>query len=276
MMPPSDFHEDSRTLAGLTEHYRDQMGPPTSTELDRGRDTFLARVNASKTRRRGWGRWSLVGITAALSTLLALAVTSVLGKPSPTQPPPALSYRIEGGSVLEDGSLRESGQAGMNVLFNEGSRFMLTPGTRGRIRVVDRQGARVAIEQGTASFRVAHNAQRRWTVEAGPFRVTVTGTVFTVSWDSLREQFDLRILQGQVVVSSPASAGEIALRAGQRLAVSLAKMKTVITEESSEPGSAEPAGATPTVAPAFPDVKPPSPTARSNGSSLGVRANVAP
>jgi len=127
--------------------------------------------------------------------------------------------------------LRESGHVGMNINFNEGSRVALTTGTRGRIREVDKHGARVAIEHGTATFEVTPGSGRRWLVEVGPFLVTVKGTVFTVSWDPLREQFDLRLQRGRVDVSGPASAGEIALRAGQRLTVNLVQAKTVITED---------------------------------------------
>jgi TolA-binding protein len=125
----------------------------------------------------------------------------------------------------------------MEVRFNEGSRFALTAGTRGQIRSVDRDGARVAIERGTASFQVTRSGSRRWLVDAGPFLVTVKGTTFTVSWDPLSEQFDLRMRHGSVVVSGPVSAGEIALRAGQRLVVNLARTETMITEEEPEPGS---------------------------------------
>ncbi len=125
----------------------------------------------------------------------------------------------------------------MKVLFNEGSRFALTAGTRGQIRSVDREGARVAIERGTASFQVTRSSSRRWLVDVGPFLVTVKGTVFTVSWDPSSEQFELRLRHGSVVVSGPVSAGEIALRAGQRLVVNLARTETMITEEEPEPAS---------------------------------------
>ena len=90
--------------------------------------------------------------------------------------------------------LRESGHAGIKVLFNEGSMVALKPGTRGRLRAVNKEGALVNIEHGTASFQVTPNNSRRWLVDVGPFLVTVKGTVFTVSWDPLREQFELGLL----------------------------------------------------------------------------------
>jgi TolA-binding protein len=147
---------------------------------------------------------------------------------------PAPAYRIEGGSVLEGGYLRESGPAGIKLFFNEGSKFELHPGTRARIRSLDDEGARVAVEHGTVSFQVAPGVHRRWLIEVGPFVVTVTGTVFTVSWDVSNERFELRLRHGRVVVSGPVSGGDIALRAGQRLRVNLPKAETLITEDEPE------------------------------------------
>jgi hypothetical protein len=271
MTTTSDEPEDSRTLTGLTALYRDTLGPPTPSELDRGYDAFVARVAAGKTYRRGVVRWSLVGATAALGILVALHLAQV--SPKPARPAPPLAYQIDGGSVIEGGYLREAGHTGMTVRFNEGSSFALTPGTRGRIQAVDQEGARVAIEHGTADFQVTPSSSRRWLVDVGPFLVTVKGTVFTVSWHPLHEQFELRLRQGSVVVNGPVSAGEIALRAGQRLVVNLAKVETVITEDTPEPASTGPTDTPdPPLAPAAraPDLpaanKPgPAPAPRSGG-----------
>jgi ferric-dicitrate binding protein FerR (iron transport regulator) len=84
--------------------------------------------------------------------------------------------------LLEGGYLSKSGRAGVTVIFSEGSTFALMPGARGRLRSVDADGARLALEHGTAALRVTPNRERRWLVEAGPFLVTVKGTAFTVSW----------------------------------------------------------------------------------------------
>jgi hypothetical protein len=108
-----------------------------------------------------------------------------------------------------------------------------------------------------------HKSNRRWLVDVGPFLVTVTGTVFTVSWNPLSEELDLRLREGGVVVRGPVSAGEIALRAGQRLVANLAKAETVITEETPEQASGEPPSALPAPAvtrperqPSVPDLSP--------------------
>jgi len=222
---------DSKALARLTDLYRESAEPSTPAEIERGFHSMRARVDSVRARETGRVRWPMLVAATAMCALVALLVSSVVRRRLPAAELPTLAYQIDGGRVLDGGYLRESGHVGMNINFNEGSRVALTTGTRGRIREVDKHGARVAIEHGTATFEVTPGSGRRWLVEVGPFLVTVKGTVFTVSWDPLREQFDLRLQRGRVDVSGPASAGEIALRAGQRLTVNLVQAKTVITED---------------------------------------------
>ena len=137
MTTTSDEPTDSPALASLTELGRDGVERPTRAELDQGLNALYARIAAGRVRRRGLVRWSLIGAAAVLSTLVALQVASLSRRRLSAPEPPALAYRIEGGSVLEGGYLRESGHAGIKLLFNEGSRFVLMPGTRGRLRAVN-------------------------------------------------------------------------------------------------------------------------------------------
>ena len=182
-------------------------------------------------------RWSLVGTLALTSAVAVVAVvrSGRTGVPA-TSELPALTYRVEGGSLADGGYLRESGPGGIKVFFAEGTEFILKPGTRSRLRAVDASGARIAIEHGAASFLVtpAPASERRWQVDVGPFLVTVKGTVFTVSWDVATETFELNLRHGRVTVSGPVTGGEIALRAGQRLLVDLLQGETVISEQKPE------------------------------------------
>src|SRR4029077_19576019 len=109
--------------------------------------------------------------------------------------------------------------------------FALMAGTRGRLRSVASDGAHLAIEDGSASLAITQSRTHRWLVEAGPFLVTVKGTVFSVSWDAASERFELRLRHGRVVVSGPVVNGGVSLEAGQRLVVSLRRAETVITAE---------------------------------------------
>ena len=235
-----DDPEDSPGLAALTELGRDAVEPHTRAELDAGFRALGRRVTAARARRRALAAATMLGAAAAC-VALALQVAGVRGRHAPAPEPPLVVTRIEGGDLLEGGYLSKSGRAGVTVIFSEGSTFALMPGARGRLRSVDADGARLALEHGTAAFRVTPNRERRWLVEAGPFLVTVKGTVFTVSWDPASERFELVLQHGRVVVSGP--AGDIALRAGQHLVVSLPQAETVITAEP--PAFAPGAGAEP-------------------------------
>ena len=126
-------------------------------------------------------------MSAAIAAVVVVRSRSTRGP----APQPALAYRIEGGSLVDGGYLRESGGAGIRLFFAEGTEFVLMPGTRSRLRAVDAAGARIAIEHGTASFQVTPSSDHRWQVDVGPFLVTVKGTVFTVSWDAEAERFEL-------------------------------------------------------------------------------------
>jgi hypothetical protein len=227
-----------RALSALTELARGTARPPTTAELDSGLDALRVRGDGGRAPRRAprfWLSLSLVGMLAATSAVVAVSVVRSGRAPWPA-PAAALTYRIEGGSLIEGGYLRESGRDGIKLSFAEGTEFILTPGTRSRLRAVDASGARIAIEHGTASFQVtpAPAGDRRWQVDVGPFLVTVKGTVFTVSWDAAAEKLELKLRHGRVTVSGPVTGGEIALRAGQRLLIDLPHGETVISEPKPE------------------------------------------
>jgi TolA-binding protein len=228
-MPRSE-PTDSPSLVALTKLLRGVGKRPPALELDRGLHALRARIAVRRARDRGisW-RWSVAA--AALLGLALVGIGSFVRHRSNDPEPDVAVNRIEGGTLLAGGYLSESGGAGIKLFFNEGSEFALASGTRGRLRAVAAQGAELAIEHGTASFRIKKSHARRWLVAAGPFLVTVKGTDFTVVWDPSSEQFELRLRTGSVSVSGPVVGNDFALRAGQRLSVSLPKAETVISEE---------------------------------------------
>jgi TolA-binding protein len=222
---------DSKTAAALeslVELGRELVSEPDRADLDAGLSVVRARLDAARARRKLVGRFSVV------AALVVLPLAWSFAERVSWQESAALTYEIEGGSVLDGGYLRESGHEGMTLSFNEGTRFVFTPGTRGRLRSVDSEGARVGIENGSASFEVVPASGRHWEVEVGPFVVTVKGTAFTVSWDPEHEQFELLLRRGRVVVSGPVSGGDLTLSGGQRLVVSLPKAQTLITQAASD------------------------------------------
>jgi hypothetical protein len=249
---------DTSSLAILTELARDarkKLPLPTPAELDTKWAVVSTQIDLQRARRTTLVRLSMAGMVA--TAVVAAWGLPRLGRfPGRATGQAALSYNVEGGTVVDGGYLRESGSDAIKLRFIEGTEFVLVPGTRARLRTVNSSGARIAIEHGTASFQVTPRTEARWQVDVGPFLVTVKGTVFTVSWDAVSERFDLRLRHGEVSVTGPISAGELSVKAGQRLVVNLRKKQTLITVEDDGEGQGRVGApssdtATPTEASAF-------------------------
>lgn len=252
-------------LAALSAMARGATKPPTAAELDRGLGSLRARL-ASEGGRGGVNIRRVAYATAVLACVVAAAVVGLrlTRQPGVTERPVAVA-RIEGAQLLEGGYLSEVGHAGVKLEFNEGSRFVLTSGTRGRLRAVTADGARFALDHGTVAVRITRNPQRRWWVEAGPFVVAVRGTDFTVVWEPASERLAVQLRDGHVAISGPVIGEELLLRPGQNLTVNLAKSETIITQarpgEAPEP-SASPAPPLPSAAMAAPGAASSAPAAR--------------
>ena len=231
MTPQCGELKENGALTALVDLAKSSVQPATPVQLSRGLQEISSRLEGRRHRRR-WVFRSSFALATAACLLVGIAVYSRSRPGSIART--ALAYQIEGGTVIDGGYLHESGSAGMKLFFAEGTEFILMPGTRGRLRTVDSQGARIAIEQGAASFQVTPRQDARWLVDVGPFLVKVKGTVFAVSWDAAAERFELRLSHGRVAVTGPVSGGEIEMRAGQRLVVDLRKADTLITEQKPE------------------------------------------
>ena len=243
--------EVSPALGAVTDLIQEQVQPPTAAELNEGLRALFHRIEETEgqgqrdLRDRGGSRWSWrrAFVVACGATIVAAAVAvlvvKTVGTSSLSTRASELAYSVEGGSVVAGGYLRQVGRGGVKLSFNEGSQLALMPGARGRLLSVNAGGARMAVEQGTASFRITPSAHHLWLVDVGPFLVTVKGTVFTVSWDAGSERFELRLRRGRVAVSGPISGGDLELRAGQRVVVNLPRAETLITEDAGEDGATD-------------------------------------
>jgi len=71
-------------------------------------------------------------------------------------------------------------------------------------------------------------AGRRWTIEAGPYRVRVVGTIFSVDWDPTAGRLDVEVERGKVEVVGPRGGSPIPVDAGHRLRASLPDATAVL------------------------------------------------
>jgi ferric-dicitrate binding protein FerR (iron transport regulator) len=164
--------------------------------------TALARRRALPPQRRAW----LLAAAAVAAVALIVALL---------RPRPDLGYALLGGRI-DGGYVQTSGKgADATLRFSEGSEVVLEAGSRARIAELTPRGAHLILEGGAARLSVSHLPRADWSVQAGPFRVDVIGTVFDVRWSG--EVLEVRLHTGAVVVRGPIAAGEITLQAGQQL-----------------------------------------------------------
>ena len=150
--------------------------------------------------------------------------------------------------VLDDDSRIElSGEARLQVLANEGTRFA------------------TLLQTGSARFDVRPGGPRRWEIETSLASVEVVGTAFTVS---VRDhQLEVQVERGVVLVHGEQVTGRVVrLTAGERLVVAAPVVSAVV------PSPSPPPVLPPPVAPPPP---PPPPPPRRLASSAPVPTVVA-
>lgn len=220
--------DDQAKLGRLAALARD--GIPAEVDPahdDAERDRLVAAITRGEASRRplggllgGRGATGAVGgrvrWAAALAAAATLAITTVV-----LWPAPRLGYAVEGAGVAEGGYVRAPDAVEARVRFSDGSSVELAAGASMRLAEVTSSGARVLLEDGRAALRITPRPEARWTVEAGPFAVLVTGTQFDVAWERGEETLRVELQEGSVTVRGPMAPDGLPLRAGQRLVARL-------------------------------------------------------
>jgi TolA-binding protein len=173
-------------------------------------------------------RWSW-----ALGALAAGAAATYLATSAMRPPSDVVSFRVEGGTVSDSGYIRQN-DGPTAVHFSEGTEFALSPGSRARVTNLDAHGARVLLESGKARVHVTPRPRARWSVDAGPYTIRVTGTAFDVAWAGGDEVLDLALHNGSVVVTGPLAAQGLVMEPGQHL---VANVKAGVIRLDRPPGS---------------------------------------
>jgi transmembrane sensor len=165
--------------------------------------------------------WRLWGGVATAATLAAAAFFLFLVP----LPGPTLAFQVGPSEEGLPGARARPGVVGESVVapvherlpvhFSDGSLVRLEPDARARIVEVASNGSRVVLERGVAYASVVHRGDTRWSVQAGPFEVHVTGTQFDVAWDPPRKLFTITLLEGRVVVSGCAMDQPRTVTAGE-------------------------------------------------------------
>jgi ferric-dicitrate binding protein FerR (iron transport regulator) len=135
--------------------------------------------------------------------------------------PGAISYAVAGvGEGAVGAALVAPAAAPLELQFSDGSAVTLPPRAAAHVDALDRNGATVAIEEGTLEVSVIHRAHTRWQVQAGGYRIQVTGTRFAAGWDRKTRALTVTMHEGSVLVSGPGLAEPVRVVTGQRLRAS--------------------------------------------------------
>ena len=189
----------------------------TSLPAHSGEREFVRRLATFRHARRHRKRIA-VGLTIAATLVAGLARLRFRREASV---PPALSYRVDNQEPPAGGYILVPETADSLLAFSDGSTVKMAARTRGRIVEVNHRGATVALDNGKVSVDIVPRPHAHWSFEAGPFRINVHGTAFTVAWNPTDAVFEVRLLRGAISVASPLAVPEIEMHAGQSLRANL-------------------------------------------------------
>lgn len=216
---------DERLFAALREALSQRAPQLDEARVRQGVLNGLVRKNSARSRVTTF-RLAFAGIAMAAT----LAVVVGLRGPSAT------TFRVaeQGGQV---GKVLDAPRSQpLAVVFSEGTRVSLGAGSRGRVRELKPNGARIDLERGSVAADVVHRADADWTFTAGPFEVYVLGTELDVSWEPGTGQFQLKVARGAVRVRGPVIQGGQEVRAGQVCHVDLQRKVMELGQESLDGG----------------------------------------
>lgn len=142
----------------------------------------------------------------AFAAVAAVAVVVWGGRFTADAP---LSYRV-GSSESRGGQLVQTQQSPVELTFSDGSVVTVEPSTTARVSETTHRGARFRLSSGKMGFKVVPSEGRgEWLVDAGPFQVRVTGTVFTVEWHEAERSLRVDVTRGHVVVEGSGQRREL-------------------------------------------------------------------
>jgi hypothetical protein len=189
----------------------------TCLPANSGDREFVRRLATFRQARRHRKRIA-VGLTIAATLVAGLTRLRLRREASVL---PVLSYRVNNQEPPAGGYILVPETADSLLAFSDGSSVKMLARTRGRVVEVNDHGATVALDDGKVSVDIVPRPHARWIFEAGPFRINVHGTAFTVAWNPGEAVFEVRLLRGAVSVVSPLGEQEIQLGVGQSLRASL-------------------------------------------------------
>lgn len=204
------WSDDGAEAAALLELARSTQ--PLERRDEQASEQRFARAfreHVIEQERRGWSTQLIWSWRHGLVLVGALALVLAVFRLGTRFGEPALSYRV--GRSEGTGERRiQTSQEPVALEFSDGTVVTVEPGTLARVAETTRRGARFRLDSGRMSFNVAPHPERGlWSVDAGPFRVRVTGTIFTVEWHAADGSLRVDVTRGRVVVEGAGQRREL-------------------------------------------------------------------
>jgi ferric-dicitrate binding protein FerR (iron transport regulator) len=219
-----------RAVSHLVRMAQEASIDPLTQSEQAGLLRFEAAIAERKMQRhapskRSWG----FKVAAVLAAAAMTAIVLFANKRSSMQ-----AFEVANGTVSSSGYIRPTAPEGARVRFAGGTEVVLEAGARTRVAEVYAQGARILLEEGKARLNVIPRPDAKWLVEAGPYTLQVTGTVFDVAWLGQEESLDLWLREGSVMVTGPLATQGFVVRAGQRLVARVRENQLLLDGQPSE------------------------------------------
>lgn len=156
-------------------------------------------------------------VSAAVGLAAAASIAWILLTPNALE----VSVGKDGRALPVGAWVSSSMSRGEELSFSDGSTVNLFNNSEVRLQTLTREGAHLLLERGKVSLLVVHQANTDWRLDAGPYKIAVTGTRFSAQWVPDSKEFNVRVHEGSVEVDGPMLADGKVLSTGDRLTVSL-------------------------------------------------------
>ncbi|MEZ4298732.1 MAG: FecR family protein, partial [Polyangiaceae bacterium] len=233
----------SRDVLDLARETGDGGLPPGAAR--RARSRFEEALGGAGARSEARVRRSFRRAWTPLFAVAALALVLVAGAVSMR-----LRFAVTGAPLADGNFVRAADEAPATISFSDGTRVEVEASSSVRVADAGLRGADLVQERGRAMYSVVHRPVASWSVEAGPYRVRVTGTRFSVAWSPESGTFVAELYEGSVTIEGPNAGAGVQLRGGQRLRADASG--AIVVEEmiaggqsgdSAAPGDTQSAGA---------------------------------
>jgi transmembrane sensor len=226
----------ARSLEQLGERVAlalEAVAPERERAIERARREFLQQ----RPRNSGISGLKLVWASGSVGAVLAAAAILLFlwHRAAP------LTFAVDGAAGSAKSWLAAPESAPLQLEFSEGTKIRLEQAARAKVAEINAHGASLALEGGALHAEVVHRSNSAWKVEAGPFTVSVTGTVFDVNWEPNAQQLVVSVSRGSVLVRDANTGAEQAVRATETLRTTASEHRFALStaDSASAPPMAE-------------------------------------